>query len=175
MSYSSGSSGRVMGGGGARNMKFSGHLFYRLQTKFAKVMFLQVSVCPGGGGIPACIAGGIPACLAAGGGISACIAGGIPACLAAGGGIPACIAGGIPACLAAGGVGQQGGWVHTQGKLRGLTRGGSMPTPGGVQAHTRGCISQHALRQTPPSPVWTATAAGGTHPTGMHSCYDLFS
>ena len=34
-----------------------------------KVMFLQVCVCPwggGGGGIQACIAGGIPACLAAG-------------------------------------------------------------------------------------------------------------
>ena len=31
-------------------------------------MFLQVCVCPrGGGAIPACIAGGIPACLAAGG------------------------------------------------------------------------------------------------------------
>ena len=30
-------------------------------------MFLQVSVCPQGGGIPACLAGGIPACLAAGG------------------------------------------------------------------------------------------------------------
>ena len=29
-------------------------------------MFLQVSVCPQGGGIPACLAGGIPACLAAG-------------------------------------------------------------------------------------------------------------
>ena len=29
-------------------------------------MFLQVSVCPQGGGIPACLTGGIPACLAAG-------------------------------------------------------------------------------------------------------------
>ena len=27
----------------------------------------------------------------------------------------------------------------------------------------------HAPRQTPPSSE-TATAAGGTHPTGMHSC-----
>ena len=61
-------------------------------------MFLQVSVCPGGG-------------------------------------IPACIAGGIPACLA------------------GL----------------RGVVSQHALQADPP-PQQTATAAGGTYPTGMHSC-----
>ena len=51
---------------------------YRPQAKFRKVMFLHVSVCPQGGGIPACIADGIPACLAAalqGGGISACLAG----------------------------------------------------------------------------------------------------
>ena len=39
---------------------------------------------------------------------------------------------------------------------------------GGVQAHTQGGVSQHALRQT-------ATAAGGTHPTGMHSCLSLNS
>ena len=31
--------------------------FYRPQTKFAKFMFLHVSVCPRGGGIPACLAG----------------------------------------------------------------------------------------------------------------------
>ena len=28
---------------------------------------------------------------------------------------------------------------------------------------------QHALRQTPPGEM--ATAADGTHPTGMHSCW----
>ena len=39
------------------------HFFYHLQTEFAKVMFLQVSVIlftgggAGGGGIPPCIAG----------------------------------------------------------------------------------------------------------------------
>ena len=32
-----------------------------------------------------------------------------------------------------------------------------------------GLVSQHALRQTPPEE--TATAADGTHPTGMHSCF----
>ena len=31
-----------------------------------------------------------------------------------------------------------------------------------------GGVSQHALRQTPA--LQTATAADGTHPTGMHSC-----
>ena len=31
-----------------------------------------------------------------------------------------------------------------------------------------GLVSQHALRQTPPGEM--ATAADGTHPTGMHSC-----
>ena len=63
-----------------------------------------------------------------------------------------------------------------RGKLRGLATGGSPgPHPGGLQAHTLGglqatpggCVSQHALRQTPP---WMATAVGSTHPTGMHSC-----
>ena len=39
--------------------------------------------------------------------------------------------------------------------------GVSRPTPRGV-----GCVSKHALRQTPP---WMVTAAGNTHPTGTHS------
>ena len=41
---------------------------------------------------------------------------------------------------------------------------------GRVQAHTWGDVypSMHWGR-TPPPP-WTATATGGTHPTGMHSC-----
>ena len=43
---------------------------FTLRNEVAKVMFLQVCVCPQGGGgvggIPACLAGGIPACLAAG-------------------------------------------------------------------------------------------------------------
>ena len=65
---------------------------------------------------------------------------------------------------------------HPGGKLRGLARGVSRPTPGGVSRPTLegspsshgGCVSQHALRQAPQ----TATAEGGTHPTGMHSSYD---
>ena len=61
---------------------------------------------------------------------------------------------------------------------RGVSPG---PHPGGLQAHTWGVsrptpkgVSQHALRQTPP-PKPMATAVGGTHPTGMHSCvsFDL--
>ena len=63
--------------------------------------------------------------------------------------------GGIPACLAS-------FQAHTQGG----SWGGS--GQGGLQAHTQGGLSQHALRQTPPP---TATAVGSTHPTGMHSCF----
>ena len=37
----------------------------------------------------------------------------------------------------------------------------------------QGGVSKLALRQTTPPPQQTATAADGTHPTGMHSC--LFS
>ena len=89
-----------------------------------------------------------------GGAIPACIAGGIPACLAAGLGggcaIPACIAGGIPACLAAGLRGGAWSWgVCSGGLLQGSAPG---EVPGG-------------------DPPRTATAAGGTHPTGMHSCW----
>ena len=91
-----------------------------------------------------------------------------------GGGIPACIAGGIPACLAAclGGVVSQHALqvssLTPRGKLRGLARGVFRPTsrgspgphprgvspgphPGGFPGpHLGGCVSQHALRQTPP-------------------------
>ena len=89
---------------------------YHPQTKFVKVMFLQVCVCPWGGvAIPACIAGGIPACLAAG------VWGG----------------GGIPACL-------EGFQAHTQrGSLGGSGWGVCRPTPKEkvegdlVQAHSQ--------------------------------------
>ena len=94
-------------------------------------------------------------------------------------------------CLGPDPVGRFGGlaWggggsvqVHTwEGVSRPTLGGGlSRPTPGrGVQAQAQGVsrprpgggVSQHALRQTPHQ---TATAAGGTHPTGMHSCeYNL--
>ena len=89
--------------------------------------------------------------------------------------------GGIPACLAAGlggvsrptprgeveGSGQGGLKAHTRGVFQAHTQGEvSRPTSGGGWV----CVSQHALRQTPQSPIWTATAAGGNDPTGMHSC-----
>ena len=80
--------------------------------------------------------------------------------------------------------------AQTQGEVGGSGWGvGWCPGPhlGGVQAHTwevgdpgphqevspgpgPGCVSQHALRQTPPPPQ-KATAASGMHiphPTGMH-------
>ena len=85
--------------------------------------------------------------------------------------------GGIPACLAglqahnqggsSGGSGQGGLQAHTQGgSWGGSSLGGfSRPTPGGPAPRagvcSRGCGD--------PPPV-TVTAAGGTHPTGMHSC-----
>ena len=61
------------------------------------------------------------------------------------------------------GSGQGSLQAHTLGEgewgLQAHTRGVSRPTP-------RGGESWHALKQTPPM----ATVAGGTHPTGMHSC-----
>ena len=69
-----------------------------------------------------------------------------------GGGIPACITGGIPACLAAGGVLSQ----HA------LQRGGCL-LPGG--SAPGGLLQGGCLVDTPQ----TATAAGGTHSTGMNS------
>ena len=81
-------------------------------------------------------------------------------------GIPACLAGDIPACLAGlwgGGVsrptprgevegsGQGGLETHTRGDLQVHSQGGLRPTPRWVSRPTpRGCVFQHALRQTPP-------------------------
>ena len=96
-------------------------------------MFLQVSVCPQGGGIPACLAGGIPACLAAG------LGGGIPACLV---GFQAHTQGEVEGDLARG-VSRPTPKGEVEGDLarwvsRPTPRGVSRPTPrGGLQAHTR--------------------------------------
>ena len=64
-----------------------------------------------------------------------------------------------------------------RGEVEGSGLGGGVspaPHPGGklrgLQAQTWG-VSQHALKQTPPQQ--TATAAGGTHPTGMHSYFGI--
>ena len=55
-------------------------------------------------------------------------------------------------------------------RLRDLARGECVgPEPGGrLGVWPEGCLGP--LRQTPP-PLQTATAADGTHPTGMHSCF----
>ena len=57
--------------------------------------------------------------------------------------------------------GQRGLQAHTQGEVEGSGLGG-------LQAHTQGCIPA-CTEADPP----TATAVGGTHPTGMHSCLRL--
>ena len=68
--------------------------------------------------------------------------------------IPVCIAGGIPACLATG----LQGWCLVQGVA--WSRRVSAPGGTGIPACT----------EADPPPLETATAADGTHPTGMHSC-----
>ena len=83
-------------------------------------------------------------------------------------------------CLSTGGVPGLGGVPGPGGVCsRGVCSWGAwsrgVPGPGGSALTGGGClvpgglVSQHALRQTPPGE--TATAADGTHPTGMHSCF----
>ena len=74
-----------------------------------------------------------------------------------GGGIPACIAGGIPACLATGGC-----------AIPACLAAGGCLLPGGVCSWGV-CSWWGCLVETPQ----TATATGGMHPTGMHSCLHL--
>ena len=72
--------------------------------------------------------------------------------------------GGIPACIAGLQAHTGGGRVEVSG-----LRNSPGPHPGGWSpGPPRGGLSRHTLRQTPPKQ--TATTAGGTHPTGMHSC-----
>ena len=68
----------------------------------------------------------------------------------------------VGGCLLPGSTWSQGG-VCSQ-------RGRGVCSQRGRGVCSRGVVSQHALRQTPP-PRETATAADGTHPTGMHSCF----
>ena len=61
------------------------------------------------------------------------------------------------------GSGQGGGLqAHTQGDLQAYTWGG-------LQAHTQEVCIPACTEADPPQLM--ATAAGSTHPTGMHSCY----
>ena len=113
--------------------------------KFAKVMFLHVSViiCPQdrGGWYPSmhCTRKGIPACLAAGRQSSQHALQVVSQHALQQGGSPG---------------------PHCRGMSPGPHPGGSQgPAPGGC---------------TDADPRWTATAADGTHPTGMHSCLVLF-
>ena len=67
------------------------------------------------------------------------------------------------------GSSQRGLQVHTQGGGWGVWLVGvSRPRPGGPGPDGEGGVSHHALRQTHSQQM--ATAADGTHPTGMHSC-----
>ena len=90
----------------------------------------------------------------------------VPACLAAfqahtqGGSLGGSGQGGPQAHIQGGSWGGSGPGPHPRGKLRGIW---SRPTPKG---EVEGDLVQ---AQPPPFPV-TATAAAGTHPTGMHSC-----
>ena len=105
---------------------------YRPQTKFAKVMFLQVSVCPQEGRRAWLLQGG-HAWLLPGGGVHGCSQG---ACMVAPRGHVWLLPGGC--------VWQRGG-MHGKGGMRG--EGGECVV----------CTVSHC--------------AGGTHPTGMHSCF----
>ena len=58
------------------------------------------------------------------------------------------------------------------GEAEGSGQGVSRPRPRGVQAHTGGRAVYPRMHWGRPPPLWTATAAGSTHPTGMHSCFD---
>ena len=72
------------------------------------------------------------------------------------------------------GSGWEGLQVHTQvgwGCAQAHTQGVSRTTPmGGLQAHTQGGCFPACTEAHTTLPQQTATAAGGTHPTGMHSC-----
>ena len=66
----------------------------------------------------------------------------------------------------------------SQHALQQVSGGVSRHTPGGgLQAHTQGGPQAHNQEGGIPActeadtPPPTATAAGGTHPTGMHSCF----
>ena len=78
-------------------------------------------------------------------------------------GVPGPRRGLVPACL-------EGSQAHNQGGSLGGSGWGGSPGP-----HPRGELRGIWSRPTYP-PAMTTTAAGGTHPSGMHSClYFQFS
>ena len=141
------------------NISGSTELFYRPQAKFAKVMFLQVSVCPQGGHAwllwGACVValwGGVwlllggmrgcswGACLVASGGMYGCSQG---VCMVALGGMCGCSWG---SCMVALGRGVHGcSWGNMCGCFRGV------------------CMGYDEIRRYD-------QCVGSMHPTGMHSC-----
>ena len=78
---------------------------------------------------------------------------------------------------------------HPAGVLRPTPKGSPGPHLGGLQAHTQRVLHVHTYRGSPglhlvgcitacteaDTPQQTATAAGGTHYTEMHSCFLLRS
>ena len=139
-------------------------------------MFLQACVILFTGGGHAWFPGGV--CFPGGG--RACFLGSMHA---SGGRGHVCFLGGV--CASWGGVCFLGvcmlprgcacfpGGVHTSGGGV-CASGGCVCFPGGVHA-SRGCVSGgHACNTPPPSLIPRDTVgqwAGGTHPTGMHSCF----
>ena len=164
------------------------HNIYHPQTKFAKVMFLHMSVvlftgrgwyssmhCRSPGSHPGEKVRGL-----AWGGAPGPHPGGKLRGLAWGG-APGPHPGGKLRGLAWGELQvhtQGGSWEVWPGGVSRSTPGVSRPTPwGGLQAHTQGGLQAHTQGGYPsmhwgrhPPPQQTATAAGDTHPTGMHSC-----
>ena len=64
-------------------------------------------------------------------------------------------------------------WLPPANEVWGKVTGG-VPGPGG--AWSRGSAwSEGCLVETPTPPPGTASAAGGTHPIGMHSCLKIIS
>ena len=135
--------------------------YYHPQMKFAKVMFLHVSVILSTGGW----VGGIPACIAGGAGLG----GWYPSMPC---NFPGPHPGGKLRDLARG----RSRGPHPRGKLRGLAWGVSIPTPrGGFQAHTQMGSPGPCPGGVYPSKHWGRPPVGGMHPSGGHSCYLLWS
>ena len=135
-------------------------IFTARKRSFAKVMFLQASVCPQGEVVSQNVLQVVSqhALQQVSGG------GGIPACLA---GFLAHIQGEVYGDLAGG----RSPGPQPRGKLRGIW---SRPTPmGEVEGDLAGGACSGG---NPPPPSVMATAAGGTHPTGMHAyCKSVFT
>ena len=149
---------------------------YRPQTKFAKVMFLQVSVCPHWGGMRGFIQG----CVVLFGGHAWFYSGGGHAWFYLGGGHAwfywgACVVlfGGVCVVLFGGHEWFYSGGVHGfysegcawfyLGGVCGFIWGACVVLFGGA------CVVFSVFSDTMRYSQW----AGGTHPTGMHSCFGI--